>query len=68
METVTNHAPAVQPPTPGELAVAAGQSAHGVASITVTVHGEVMVVCVCGMVGYGVDEEAARDELTGHRQ
>lgn len=66
METMTEHAPAVQPPTAEELAAAAGPSGHGIASITVTVHGEVMVVCVCSQVGYGATEEAARTELAGH--
>lgn len=64
--TVTEHAPAIEAPTPGELAIAAGSSAHGIAALTVTVHGEVMAVCVCGMIGYGPDEEAARTELAEH--
>lgn len=66
MTTMTEHAPPIEAPTPGELAIAAGASQHGVAAITVTVHGEVMAVCVCGMVGYGVDEAAARAALDGH--
>lgn len=65
--TTMTHAPSVNQPTPGELEIAAGRSAHGVAAITVTVHGEVMVVCVCGMIGYGPDEDTARAELVGHQ-
>jgi len=67
MTSMTEHAPAIAAPTPGELAVAAGQSAHGLAALTVTVHGEVMAVCVCGQIGYGADPDAARTELAGHR-
>lgn len=66
MDTMTQHAPPVAAPTAGELAIAAGQSDHGLAAITVTVDGEVMAVCVCGVVGHGPDEEAARTELAGH--
>lgn len=65
--TTMTHAPSVNQPTPGELAIAAGRSAHGIAAITATVDGEVMVVCVCGMIGYGVDEDTARAELVGHQ-
>ena len=66
--TTMTHAPAVDAPTPGELAIAAHNTAtgHGVCAITVTVHGEVMAVCVCGMIGYGPDETAARAELGEH--
>lgn len=67
MTSMTEHAPAIAAPTPGELAIAAGASAHGLAALTVTVHGEVMAVCVCGMIGYGPDPETARAELGGHR-
>jgi hypothetical protein len=63
MTTMTTHAPAVQAPTLWELAIAAGQSAHGLAALTVTVHGEVMAVCVCGMIGYGADPDTARADL-----
>ena len=67
MGTMTvDHAPPVEAPTPGELAIAAGQAKHGTAAITVTVDGEVMVVCVCAAVGYGADEATARAELADH--
>ena len=37
MGTMTvDHAPPVEAPTPGELAIAAGQAKHGTAAITVT--------------------------------
>lgn len=66
MTAVTDHAPPLNAPTPGELAIAAGASEHGIANICVTVHGEVMAVCVCSMVGYGATEDEARAELAGH--
>lgn len=55
-------------PTPGELEVAAGRSAHGVAAITVNLDGDVVVICVCDQAGTGVDEAAARKQLEGHDQ
>jgi hypothetical protein len=65
---MTMHAPPIEAPTPGELAIAAGTSQHGVAALTVTVHGEVMAVCVCSLVGYGVDDVAARADLAAQHQ
>ena len=68
MTLVTEHAPALNAPTPGELAIAAwgGDTKHAVANSCVTMHGEVMAVCVCSAVGYGPTEEDARAELEGH--
>lgn len=68
MTAMTEHAPALNAPTPGELAIAAwgATNEHAVSDICVTVHGEVMVVCICSAVGYGPTEEAARAELAGH--
>lgn len=56
----------INPPTPGELEVAAGRSQHGVAAITVNLDGDVVVICVCSQAGTGIDEAAARKQLKGH--
>ena len=70
MSVVTEHAPALNAPTPGELALAAwgAENKHGIANIAVTVHGEIMAVCICSAIGYGSTEDEARAELDGHDQ
>lgn len=68
MTAMTEHAPPLNAPTPGELAIAAhgGTTLHAVSDICITVHGEVMAVCICSQIGYGATEDEARAELKGH--
>lgn len=66
--SVPNTENAIRPITALELAQAADPNGgHGVAAITGTRDGGVMVVCVCDLVGVGSDEAQARAELaTAH--
>lgn len=66
MGTMTvEHAPPIEFPTPGEFAIMQHNTttAHAVIAVTATVEGEIMAVCVCSIVGYGADEDAARADL-----
>ena len=65
--TVETHA---DPVTDVGMEVAYGQhrteTRHALLSLTVTVDGEVMAVCVCSAVGYGSNPEAAKACLAEH--